>query len=588
MKDSDKDFPNKTPGNKSPRKDAELDELRRLLLGQEQTQIAQLKERLNNPSLLVKDVGRVLPEAIKLRTSRDKEIAKALEPNIEEGLRASIKKDPKALADTLYPIMGPSIRKAISSAILGMIQSINHIIEHTFSVKGLKWRLEALTTKKPFAEVVLLNTLIYQVEQVFLIHRNTGLVLQHVVAKEVTTHAPDLISSMLTAIQDFVQDSFGVEKGESLDTLRMEGDHSVWIEQGPQAILAAVIRGTPPLDVRSVFRETLEDIHIQQSDALKSFEGDTTPFESIKNQLEYCLQFQAKEKTHQTSPLLWVLLGAIVFFISIWFFSSFREHQQWEHFLVRLNGEPGIVVAATEKRSGKYYISGLRDPLASDPVKMLQEAKLKSDKAVFLWETYHSFYPEFMLKRIKNILKPPETIMLELKNGVLYAHGSALHQWLDETRRLVKTIPGITHFREDDVVDMDLRDFIIIKEKIEKQSLLIYTRGIELAPGQEDMISGLVADISKLRVLAQVLGKRTYIEIVGHSDSSGSDEKNMEISLERANYALFMLVSKGLEADNVSTMGMGPKEPGREEITEQDKKFNRRVTFKVILSDNQI
>ena len=268
MKDSDKDFPNKTPGNNSPRKDAELDELRRLLLGQEQTQIVQLKERLDNPSLLVKDVERVLPEAIKLRTSRDKDIAKALEPNIEEGLRASIKKDPKALADTLYPIMGPSIRKAISSAILGMIQSINHIVEHTFSVQGLKWRLEALTTKKPFAEVVLLNTLIYQVEQVFLIHRNTGLVLQHVVAKEVTTHAPDLISSMLTAIQDFVQDSFGVEKGESLDTLRMEGDRSVWIEQGPQAILAAVIRGTPPLDVRSVFREVLDEIHIQQSDAL--------------------------------------------------------------------------------------------------------------------------------------------------------------------------------------------------------------------------------------------------------------------------------------------------------------------------------
>ena len=31
-----------------------------------------------------------------------------------------------------------------------------------------------------------------------------------------------------------------------------------------------------------------------------------------------------------------------------------------------------------------------------------------------------------------------------------------------------------------------------------------------------------------LRVLAQVLDKRAYIEIVGHPDSSGSDEKNIQ------------------------------------------------------------
>ena len=80
------------------------------------------------------------------------------------------------------------------------------------SKQGLKWRFEALRTRKPFAEVILLHTLVYQVEQIFLIHKDTGLTLQHVVSKAELANDPDLVSGMLTAIKDFVQDSFGAQR----------------------------------------------------------------------------------------------------------------------------------------------------------------------------------------------------------------------------------------------------------------------------------------------------------------------------------------------------------------------------------------
>ena len=51
--------------------------------------------------------------------------------------------------------------------------------------RSLKWRFEAWRTGRPFAEIVLLKTLVYRVDQVFLIHKETGLLLQHVVADEV-------------------------------------------------------------------------------------------------------------------------------------------------------------------------------------------------------------------------------------------------------------------------------------------------------------------------------------------------------------------------------------------------------------------
>ncbi len=582
---SKKAFPNKTPRDKKDKKDTELDRLRWLLFGHEKTQIYQLKERLDNYKLLAKDVMRVLPESIRLRSSRDKDIAKALSPSIEEGIKASIKKNPQALVNILYPVMAPSIRKAISSAILSMIQSLNNVVEQTFSVQGLKWRIEALTTKKQFGEVVLLNTLIYQVEQVFLIHKNTGLTLQHVVLKGCDTQDPDQVSSMLMAIQDFIHDSFGVEKGEGIDVLRMAGDHSVWIEQGPQAIIVAVIRGTPPMNIRLLLRETLGEIHLQQSDALQSFEGDPTPFKSIRNQLEYCLQFQFKPKKNKISPLLWIILGTVILFIGIWAVSYYRGHQQWVYFLKRLNDEPGIVVTAAEKRSGQYHISGLCDPLATDPVKILKQAKIEPDKAIFHWEYYQSPDSKFILKRIKKILNPPTTVRLELKNSVIYLQGSAPHQWIDETDKILKKITGIIYFQDDSLLDTDLRNFEVIKKKIEKESILFQFNEKEIAAGQESMISDLIENISKLFNLANLINRDIRIKIVGHTDSSGSDGLNMTVSLAGSECMLSIFISKGLGRDNFITIGAGSNEPLRKEITEQDSRLNRRVTFKVILAE---
>lgn len=562
-----------------------LVKLRGLLLEPVQAQLGKLQDRLDKPELHANDVSQVLPEAIVLRSTRDKQISKALEPSVEEAIKTSIKKDPKVLADALFPVMGPAIRKAISSTIRGMIQSLNQILEYSLSLQGLKWRLEALQTRRPFGEVVLLHTLVYHVEQVFLIHRNTGLVLQHAVSKEVTPEDPDMVSSMLTAIQDFVKDSFGAEKEETLQTLSI-GDRSVWIEEGPQAVLAAVIHGNAPTDFHSVLAETLDAVHLKQRSALESFDGDNTPFEAIKTDLEECLQYQVKQQKQKKFPVLWILLGAVILFVGTWFFYSFRDNNRWAHYVEMLKDEPGIVVTSTEKRSGKYYIFGLRDPLAPDPVKMLKRVNLQPKKIISHWEPYHSFYPEFMLHRIKAILRPPETMTLKFKNGILHAYGSASNQWIVATRKIVNTIPGIVRFQEDNVIDTDLKAVQTIRGKIEREFFAFKSGSARITSNQETRLQELVRDIKRLHALAQVLGKRACIEIVGHTDSTGPEKTNLKISRERADRVLSMLISKGLKADGFTTTGVGSREPLKQEISELDREFNRCVMFRVILKDN--
>jgi hypothetical protein len=243
-------------------------ELRELLTGPEQRQLAEILKRLNDPVRRAEELGQALPDAIAMATARDNRIARALQPTIDTALKVSAHKNPKAIADAIFPALGPAIRKAISAALAGMVQSFNHILNQSLSWQGLKWRLEALRTRKSFAEVALLHTLVYRVEQIFLIHRHSGLLLQHAVAENIASKDPDLVSGMLTAIQDFVKDSFDTKTGEMLDTLRMDGDHSVWIEHGPEAVLAAVIRGMPPVELRSRFRDLLERLHQLYGDRL--------------------------------------------------------------------------------------------------------------------------------------------------------------------------------------------------------------------------------------------------------------------------------------------------------------------------------
>lgn len=568
---------------KNPEEDV-LAEVGALLLGDKQQQIAQLQERLNDPKLYAADLSRVLPEAIILRSLQDQLLAKALIPSIEEAIKASVRKDFKILANALFPVIGPAIRKAIASALNTMMQSLNQTLNHSLSPQSFKWRLEARQTGKSFAEVVLLRTLLYRVEQVFLIHKQTGLLLQHVVAKAVTTQDGDLVSAMLTAIKDFVHDSFTVQQTDSLETLQF-GELSIWIEEGPQAILAGVIRGNAPQEIRAVFHNAIESIHLEQSNALETFDGDTAVFESCKPYLEDCLlvQFELKEskKPKNQKIIIATVLGAIALTVGPWIFFYIRDQQRWTTYLEKLNTERGIVVIAADKRHGKFFISGLRDPLAADPLMIMKSANLSPAQVISRWESYLSQQPEFVEARAKQVLQPPQTVSLKVdENNILYATGYASEQWIAESRKLLQLIPGINQFRLN-LVDPDLRELQLSKDKIE-HSNLSFLEGTQLSPGSEQTIQTLVKEIPKLFNSAQIVNQRVQIQIVGHTDSDGSQVNNIKLSQARAQKVLSILNSQGLKTINFTTVGVGSRDSL---LGKQSKISNRRVSFKVSLTD---
>ena len=626
------------PGG-SARRDRPLEELRELILGPLRDRLDRVQQRVDSPpELQPGDVSRVLPQAISQSSAGDKKLALALEPITADAIRASIRKNRQVLVEVLFPVMGPAIRKAIAAAIQGMIQSFNQILEYSLSPRSLGWRLEALRTRRSFAEVVLLHTLLYQVEQVFLIHRRTGIVLQHALAQNAVAQDPDLVSGMLTAIRDFVQDSFGARKEDGLDSLRV-GERNVWIEQGAHALLAAAIRGIPPTEVRTMLAEALDEIHLRKDAALEGFDGDPAPFEEVRPVLESCLQvrFRAPEKRRKSLGA-WIVAAVLLLAAGWGLFRLADDRWRWSRFMAELRAQPGIVVTAVEERDGRRLIYGLRDPYAPETEGLLTAAGIRPESVAFRWEGFQSSHPEYARRRAEAVLSPPATVRLEFSEGVLTAKGAARSSWIAEARRLARALPWIEVYNDADLVDIDGRlqpppevqlaligntlqasgvaprrwiaearaaalaipgiseyqdgglvavdrhELDRLKRKMESMVFYFGVGRYEPAPGQETFLKDLEQTARQLVALAEELNQPLLIQVVGHSDSSGPEDANLEISRGRVQTLWDRLVSAGVPEGRLTVRAAGSRQPLNPGHAEPERALNRRVTFEVTLS----
>ncbi len=583
------DHPEDAASTEAAMNQGELAELRHLLIEPEQVQINNILERLNNPRVRAREMSRSLTEAIRIRRSQDDSLTEALGPTVVTAFRSSVKKDPRPVAEAISPLMGPAIRRAISTVLSAMVQTFDQALKHSLSWQGLKWRIEAWRTGRSFAEVVMLKTLIYRVEQVFLIHKQSGVLLQHVAAPFVATQDADIVSGMMTAIRqairNFARDSFGSAQDEHIDTLDL-GDREVWFEPGPQAVLAVVTRGKAPETLRAeFFAPAIEAIHYEQREPLESFDGHTGPFESSRPRLESCLQSQFEGKTDpakfKTPLYIRVLIALILAAIATWVFFTWRENRRWDDYLNKLRAQPGIVVTEEGTRDGKRFVRGLRDPLAADPQAILEEqTHLDPADVDSQWKPFQAFDPELVEKRATSLLGPPRGVNLKLNDGVLTATGVAPHQWIVDAQKFARAIPGVTRFDDSTLTDEESESM----RKLIEQQIIRFTVGTSrIGPGQGETLTPLTAQIQRLITMAEAAGRIAKIEIVGHTDTEGEKSTNQRLSEERASRLLSMLAERGVSKDNLSVRGVASNEPLRRETSAADKEINRSVSFKVSL-----
>ncbi len=247
-------------------------------------QIEELRKVLLKPDALVDRISPVIADILaeQISQSRD-EIARAIAPVIGEAIRHQVYQAREDVIDALYPVIGQMIARAVTERVRELAQSIDQRLRQTthLALNPRYWQARAQGISR--GEYMLRDVLPCTVQEVFLIQRESGLLICHLSAGNERPDR-DVVSGMLTAIRDFAREAFGREESGELGAIAYESRQIV-LEAGSAAYLAVVISGVEPPEFRDTLRKTLFAIHEKRYDHLRTFDGTNTALVNTVRQI---------------------------------------------------------------------------------------------------------------------------------------------------------------------------------------------------------------------------------------------------------------------------------------------------------------
>ena len=133
----------------------------------------------------------------------------------------------------------------------------------------------------------------FMVEAVYLVY-NDGRLMNHALSEEQQTDA-EILTSMLSAVNDFVADSLG-KKG-NIGNMQF-GDNTIVIEKGKDCYIAAMTYGSPSSEFRSAVKKGVSKVQREHMKNLKKWNGDVSLFDNCNTDLvKVILQSTAKDRS---------------------------------------------------------------------------------------------------------------------------------------------------------------------------------------------------------------------------------------------------------------------------------------------------
>ncbi|MEM9403526.1 MAG: hypothetical protein AAGA44_13700 [Pseudomonadota bacterium] len=532
----------------------DLEQLKSLLFGSEREALDSITERVRGRESRTDDVADVLPEAIRLSYQKNNGLARSLRQPVGDCLGEAFHDQPEKYANALYPVMGPAIRKSIISTLRAFAQQINETIEQSLSLRGMKWRFDAWRTGVPFGQYVIQQTLLYRIEQAYLISRENGLLIGHVHHESSVIKDSDAVSAMFTAIQDFIKESFSPDRSGRLETADM-GEFTLWAVHGPHALLVCVIRGVPPVTLRGDLSSILERVHFRNADALRDYAGDTDTVDGVEDELNECLRFEAMQPETKRSIARWpvLLLSAVILAgLAYWAVQSWRSEQRATALQQVIARTPGWYVSDVESDDGVLRITGLRDPLADSLVTVIETAGLTEDQVVASLQPFQSLDPAIVRLRSIDALALPDGVRVLPDDAGLSLTGTAPYSWLAATRdRLTAgAIPSNV-----DLSAVSAREWAALQTEAEtyRDTSFRFDNGAEFLAADAAGIDEFVSRLADFSTRVSAVGGTLTVSIVGYTDAIGTPERNVAVAEGRVDAARSKLLDAGINAEWIST-----------------------------------
>jgi len=547
--------------NKKP--DADLSNVRSLLLGDDNEVV--LKSVEKNARQIVSDV---VTEAIYDRERRDGSLARTITPMIESSIQQSIDNNKSKFVDYLYPIMGGLVRKSVAVFFDGFVEKLNYLIEYGLTIKGIKWRLEARAAGIPFPQYLLLKTFKYRVEQVFLIHKETGALICSIQSPGCEYNEPSLVASMLTAINDFVIDSFNSPHAEGLQSIQSDS-LTILMTGSDKVVIAVAATGTIPSDLKTKMDKSLEEIHNLYSEALHRFDGDGSELVNAENHLQRCMVSEVDNSIKQGSKKFSVYL--ILSTLLLLFIAS-TIHYWWQetHYINKINqldNEPGVELLSAEHVGwNSFAVTVLKDEQSRSIAELIKHAQLE-DVHIDVKEKSYFSTDEFILnKKVAQLLTDQPAVKFTLSDGVVSLSGNVQSQSISSISHRLMTVPGINRVdtvllrKEINVLLPSLAQEQLLQSKLANlatYSLTFDVASLTLEHSSKLLLDEVADDIKLILVIAEQQGVDVGIIISGFTDNTGNKTNNAQLSEDRAQLIKRELINRGVDGKALHAVGIG-------------------------------
>jgi len=107
--------------------------------------------------------------------------------------------------------------------------------------------------------------------------------------------------------------------------------------------------------------------------------------------------------------------------------------------------------------------------------------------------------------------------------------------------------------------------------------------GVKFDFGKAAITSSGISDLDKLVQQLKAKGKALYLEIAGHTDNIGAEDRNLALGMERADAVRDYLNQKGgIPLHAINTVSLGESKPVADNSTKEGRAQNRRVEIRVL------
>ncbi|HWS25383.1 MAG TPA: hypothetical protein VN259_02300 [Xanthomonadales bacterium] len=530
---------------------SDFDRLREALLGDERARLEQHDAAIEQARLAQESLPAQLPQLLEAAQRGDgrEALHRALAPAVAAALGDAVKRDRRVIVDALFPIIGPTIRKAIAEALRSFVGDLNRALEQSLSLRGWAWRFEAWRSRVPYAQVVVKHTLRYRIDHLFLIERESGLLLHRYSAPELPDLDSDAIAGMLTAIGDFVRDSVQAQAdsdgGLASATV---GEHLLQVCEGPFAVLACFVRGVPPSTLADALRTGLENVHRSQA-AAEQAQADFDWNEEAGREFDIAALSQLGMPADRPRAARWplVLVGVVALFALAWI-----GVRQWQLTLEaqRLRAvvaeTPGWELLSLQ-RGQRWSLRLLRDKEAATTADLAQRAGIATAQLKIQEIPYLALDDAALTRRLVRALPPPPEAQIVVVAGVAQVSGSAAAPWIAAFSERAGLIAGVRGVDTSALVSTPdpglLAQWDALKAQVPGIRILFVRGGTEL---QTDASAQLAAAMLQALELGRMLGRSVTFQVQGWSDEGGSERRNLDLRARRAQLLRQALLAAGV------------------------------------------